>query len=327
MPARIMTLGYWIERAGHGALRAVDLPPLGPGAVAVDAICTGVSPGTERLVGLARVPASLHAEMACRGMQGSFELPLLYGYSFVGRVASGADRGRRAFLMRPHQQRAVAPSDELVWLPDEVPDARATLFPNLETARNAVWDAELSGDDRAVVIGAGPVGLLCAFVLARDLGRPAALVVDRDPERRSFAAALPWVRDVAAPEQVEPGAFTHALHASASGAGLQLALDAVGFEGLVVELSWHGDQAVSLQLGGAFHSQRKRLHASQVGAVARARRAEGHAARTRAVLSLLCDDDLDRLIGPPTPFLDAPETFAALYQSELDALCPHFAYE
>ena len=321
-----MTLGYWIEVAGRGALREVVVSEPGDGEVTLEALCTGVSPGTERLVGLGRVPAALHREMACRGMQGSFELPLLYGYSFVGAVTSGSARGRRAFVMRPHQQHAVVQANELVYLPDEVPNQRATLFPNLETARNAVWDAEVHADDRVAVVGAGPVGLLCAFVLSCDHGAPAALVVDRDPERRRVAAALPWVDAVAAPAHVEFGAFTHALHTSASSEGLQLAVDAVGFEGQVVELSWYGDAEVSLKLGGTFHSQRKSLRASQVSTVARNYRAEGFLARRAAVLDLLKATELDALLREPTPFQRAPETFASLYESTLDTLCPCFSY-
>ena len=321
-----MTLGYWIERAGRGALREVVVPsPVGD-EVRLEALCTGVSPGTERLVGLGRVPAALHREMTCRGMQGSFDLPLLYGYSFVGVVTSGSARGRRAFVMRPHQQQVVAQEDEVVYLPEEVSDRRATLFPNLETARNAVWDAELDANDRVAVVGAGPVGLLCAFVLNRDHDAPAALVVERDPERRKLAAALPWVDAVAAPEDVEFGAFTHALHTSASSGGLQLAVDAVGFEGQVVELSWYGDAEVSLQLGGTFHSQRKVLRASQVSTIARNHRAEGFLARRAAVLDLLKVTELDALLGEPAPFQRAPETFASLYESKLDTLCPYFRY-
>ena len=90
-----MTLGYWIESPGRGALRDVDVVAPDDAALELEAVCSGVSPGTERLVGLGRVPASLHASMACRGMQGTFSLPLLYGYSFVGRVRGGDDAGPR----------------------------------------------------------------------------------------------------------------------------------------------------------------------------------------------------------------------------------------
>jgi len=319
-----MSLGYWIEAAGRGALRQVDLSDAA--GEDLEALCSGVSPGTERLVGLAKVPPALHQSMACRGMQGSFSLPLLYGYSFVGRVRSGANAGRRAFVMRPHQQRAVVPAEELTWLPDEVSAARATLFPNLETARNAVWDAQVGRGERALVVGAGAVGLLCAYVLARDHVAAHVVVAERSPRRRARAAALPWIDAVAAPEEVTAGAFDHALHTSATGDGLQLAIDAVGFEGQVVELSWYGVEAVSLRLGETFHSQRKRLISSQVGAVARSHRDGGYAGRRRAVLDLLADERLDALLEEPAPFDRAPEVFDALYRSELDELCPFFTY-
>jgi len=321
-----MTLGYWIEAPGRGALREVEVANPEDGELTLDAICTAISPGTERLVGMGRVPQALHASMSCRGMQGSFSLPLLYGYSFVGRVSKGVDRGRRAFVMRPHQQQVVAARDEVVWLPDNVPEARATLFPNLETARNAVWDAQILADDSTLVIGAGALGLLCAFVLAHDHGRKVALIVDSDPKRRAHAAALPWVEAVAAPEEVTSGKFSHALHTSATSAGLQLAVEAVGFEGQVVELSWYGDAAVTLQLGGTFHSQRKRILASQVGAVAPSHREDGYQARHQAVLELLSDQSLDALLSRPIPFTQAPETFAALYESRLESVCPFFTH-
>ena len=51
-----MTLGYWIEAAGRGALRPIARTD--ERGVELDALCTGVSPGTERLVGLGKVPRS-----------------------------------------------------------------------------------------------------------------------------------------------------------------------------------------------------------------------------------------------------------------------------
>ncbi|MGC6486867.1 MAG: hypothetical protein ACON4Z_04420 [Planctomycetota bacterium] len=123
-----------------------------------------------------------------------------------------------------------------------------------------------------------------------------------------------------------PGAFDRALHTTATGAGLQAAIDAVGFEGAVVELSWYGDEAVTLHLGGTFHSMRKRVLCSQVGAVAPSHRAAGHDGRRHAVLALLADPQLDALLEEPTPFARAPDVFAALYRSELATLCPYFTY-
>ena len=58
------------------------------------------------------------------------------------------------------------------------------------------------------------------------------------------------------------------MHASGSAAGLATALELAGFEATVVELSWYGDDAPAVPLGGAFHSRRLTLKSSQVGAVA-----------------------------------------------------------
>ncbi len=306
------TLGYWVEAKGRGALRATPLPPLGPGDVELAAVCTGVSPGTERLVGTGRVPADAEATMRVPGMQGTFALPVLYGYSFVGEVVTGAERGRLVFTMHPHTQRARVARTACIDVPAGVPAARATLFPNLETAQNAVWDAELAGDERVLVLGAGAVGLLVAYVLAHSHRGP-VVVAEREPARRARAAQLPWIPAVADPAQLPPAGFDVVFHATGAGAGLQTAIDACAFEGRVVELSWYGDQPVALQLGGAFHWRRLRIVGSQVGTVARSHRAAGHAARTAAVLALLADPRLDAL---PTriPWTAASELLAALYR-------------
>ncbi|MFK7739341.1 MAG: zinc-binding alcohol dehydrogenase [Planctomycetota bacterium] len=303
----------------------VTLPTPSDDEVLLEAVCTGISPGTERLVGLGRVPGALADEMACRGMQGTFSLPLLYGYSFVGRACHGKNKDRRAFVMRPHQQRAVASQSELTWLPDDLPAARATLFANLETARNAIWDAALLPTSNAIVIGAGAVGLLCAFVLSCDRPTgPGATIVERDPARRARAADLPWIEAAIAPEELPREHYDTAVHTTASQQGLQLAIDAVGFEGQVLELSWYGDTPVSLRLGGSFHSRRKRIVASQVGTIAAPHRAAGYAARRQVVLEMLQNRDLDQLLDAPIPFARAAEAFTSLYRGELTSPCPVF---
>lgn len=321
MATTATTLGYWVDAPGRGRVRATQLPPLGPEDVALVGHCTGVSPGTERLVGTGRVPARAAATMAVPGMQGTFALPVLYGYSFVGHVEAGPERGRRAFTMHPHTQRAHVPAAACTWLPAAIPDARATLFPNVETALNAVWDAELAGDEPVLVLGAGVVGSLVAFVLACS-HRGDVVVADRDPERIATAGRLPWIRQTAAPEVVADGRFGVVFHATGSGDGLQTAIDACRFEGRVVDLSWYGDRPVSLRLGEAFHWHRLRLLGTQVGTVARSQRAAGRAARTAAVLTLLADARLDALLAAPIPLADAPELFAALYRGSATPLSP-----
>ena len=318
-------LAYWVEAPGRGALRANALPAAGANDVIVQTEFSGISVGTERLVGNGLVPASCASTMACPGMAGSFALPVCYGYSLVGTVTGGALAGRRVFTMHPHQQRVVVDRQRVVELPASLPPARATLLPNVETAWNAVHDAELRDGERVVVIGGGAIGLLVTFVLARTGNAPVVLA-DIDASRRRFASALPWIGDVVAPEEVPRNHFAAAFHTSATSDGLQLAIDAVGFEGRVVELSWYGEKQVTLRLGESFHHQRKRIVASQVATIAPGQRAAGRAARTTAVLDLLADLRLDRLLAAPIPFERLPEAFARIYRGEPIEPCPVVAY-
>jgi threonine dehydrogenase-like Zn-dependent dehydrogenase len=316
-----------VSSAGSGELRpAVATAPGDDGESRVRALFSGVSPGTERLVGLGRVPRSAASSMACRYMEGGFELPIKYGYCLVAEGVDGALAGRRVFVMHPHQDLAVVRDEHATPLPAELPPARAALIPNLETALNAVWDAELGDEERCLVVGGGAVGLLVAYVLWRSRGAPVSLV-DTSPERLASAGALPWIGDTMLPGDVPDGARTVAFHATGDPAGLQTALDAVGFEGRVVDLSWYGERAVTLDLGTSFHQQRKRILASQVATIAPARRAtHDHAARLREVLALLDDAALDALLGAPVPFSDMPALMAELYAGRATAPLPLVAY-
>ncbi|HZN37407.1 MAG TPA: zinc-binding alcohol dehydrogenase [Planctomycetota bacterium] len=322
MPA---SLAYWVDTAGQGALHAVELPHPGDTDVDLQTQFSGISPGTERLVGLGQVPSGSASAMACRGMRGSFALPILYGYSLVGVVRGGALDGQRAFVMHPHQQRVIVPRATLVMLPADVPSPRGTLLPNLETALNATWDAELRAGERIAVIGGGAVGLLVAFVLS-STHRGEVVLVEAEAARRQFAARLPWVRAAVAPEELAPGTFAVAFHATGTSHGLQLAIDALSFEGRVIELSWYGTKTVELRLGGTFHSERKRIVASQVGTVAASHREAGFGARTAAVLQLLRDARLDALLQTPIAFARLPEFFARLYRGEQSDPCPLVVY-
>jgi hypothetical protein len=98
------------------------------------------------------------------------------------------------------------------------------------------------------------------------------------------------------------------VHASASEAGLRLALDRAAFEARIVEASWYGDHAPAVPFGEAFHARRLRLIASQVGSVAPAMRGRrSHAERLALALELLTDARYDALLDGPTRFEDMPE--------------------
>jgi hypothetical protein len=148
------------------------------------------------------------------------------------------------------------------------------------------------------------VGCCLARLLARFPGVDVELV-DIDDGREDIAARL-GVR-FASPAGAT-GDRDLVLHASATAAGLQRSLDLLRPEGTVVELSWYGDREVTVALGGAFHSRRLSLRASQVGTVAPARRgARSTRHRLALALDLLRDQAFDALLTSSSPFAELPE--------------------
>lgn len=307
------TRAYWVIERGRGDLLDVHIPDVSPaGHSLVQTSHSAVSPGTERLVGTGGVPESAHERMRCSAMAGDFTYPLKYGYSLVGAVTDGALVGQRVFVMHPHQEVALIEDAAAIALPAEIPSARATLFPNLETALNGVWDAEMDVTERSAVVGGGIVGLLVAFA-AHEEGAASVTVAESDPARREFASALPWVAEAVAPEDLDRSAFDVAWHTTGRGQGLQTALDCLRFEGRVVDLSWYGKRPVTVDLGASFHWDRKRIVASQVTHVAPRARGSGRGARTARVLELLRQPTLDRLLAGPVPFEAMPAMMQDVY--------------
>jgi Zn-dependent alcohol dehydrogenase len=317
---------FWLRTPGHGEIRAVTLPQPGPEEVLVRALHSGVSRGTEALVFRGEVPPSQHRTMRAPFQDGEFPGPVKYGYLSVGVVQQGpADLlGRTVFCLYPHQTAYVVPAGSVVPVPEDVPARRAVLAGTVETAVNALWDAPPLLGDRVSVVGAGMVGCCVARLLARVPGVDVE-IVDVDGSRAEVAARL-GVRFTA------PGTATGdrdlVVHTSATAAGLQRSLDLLHTEGTVLELSWYGDREVAVSLGGAFHSGRLALRASQVGLVAPARR-QVRTTRDRLALALdlLRDPAFDTLLTGSSRFDELPDVLARLADGRLPALCHTIAYD
>jgi NADPH:quinone reductase-like Zn-dependent oxidoreductase len=318
----------WTIAPGVAELRSEALPPRASDQVLARMLASGISRGTERLVLAGKVPENQWGVMRCPLQAGDFPFPVKYGYSGVARVMEGPAelQGRRVFCLHPHQDVFLAPAAMCIPVPDAVPDTRAVLGANMETALNILWDAEPLAGERALVIGAGVVGLLVAYLLAR-IPAMAVTIIDPDPSRRAIAAQFGVA--FAAPEAA-PADQELIIHASANPAGLRQALQCAAFEARIIEASWFGAQEVALPLGEGFHSRRLRLISSQVGAVApamRARRSFGQ--RMAQALGLLADPVLEALIGPATPFENLPQALPGLLNPAPGTpapLCPLVIY-
>ena len=318
----------WTIAPNLAELRSEVLPARAPDQVLARMLASGISRGTERLVLAGKVPENQWGVMRCPLQAGDFPFPVKYGYSAVAHVAEGPAelQGKRVFCLHPHQDFFLAPASMCIPIQDAVPDTRAVLGANMETALNILWDAQPLAGERALVIGAGVVGLLVAYLLAR-IPAMAVTIIDPDASRRAIAEKLgvAFAASEAAPAEQEL-----IIHASANPAGLRQALQCAAFEARIIEASWFGAQEVALPLGEAFHSRRLRMISSQVGAVApamRGRRSYGE--RMAQALGLLADPALEALVGPATPFQDLPQALPGLLNpapGQPAPLCPLVTY-
>jgi NADPH:quinone reductase-like Zn-dependent oxidoreductase len=322
--SKVRATAYWTVGPGRGELREHVLSAPGAGEALVRALHSGVSRGTELLVHRGGVPAAVAAQMRAPFQEGDLPGPVKYGYLSVGVVeAVGAEAdaelvGRTVFCLYPHQDRYVVPVGALTVVPDVVPARRAVLAGTVETAVNAVWDAAPRLGDRVAVIGAGMVGCSVAALL-RACPLQRLELVDIDEGRRAVAEELGL--HLVTPAEAAADCDV-VVHCSATGAGLGRGLELLGEEGELIELSWYGDRAVQVNLGAEFHSKRLSIRASQVGAVAAARRSRrGYADRLNLALDLLRNPDFDALIRSHGGFAELPQTMHRLAAGELDSLC------
>jgi threonine dehydrogenase-like Zn-dependent dehydrogenase len=149
-------------------------------------------------------------------------------------------------------------------------------------------------------------------------------LVDVDASRADVAAALGTA--FALPEDAADGRDL-VVHASATSAGLQRSLELLAPEGTVIDLSWYGDREVRLSLGGAFHSGRLGIRASQVSILSPARSGRRTTRdRLGLALELLRDPAFDALLTGQSHFSELPDVMARLVAGSLPALCHSIVY-
>ena len=316
---------YWTVGPRRGELRREPAVSAGHDEVLVRAVCSGISRGTELLVHAGEVPSEVAKQMRAPFQLGEFPWPVKYGYLSVGVVEAGpsALRGERVFCLHPHQDHYVVPASAVTLVPEDVPNDRAVLAGAVETAINALWDAAPRLGDRVAVIGAGMIGGIVAQLLTDfPLGR--LQLVDINPARAGLARALGL--PLVAPQDAGDDCDL-VFHCSASEAGLSRGLELLGTEGELIELSWYGNRQPRVPLGATFHARRLAIRASQVGAVAAARRGRRTTAdRLALAFRLLEDPVFDHFLTGHAPFAELPETMEQLFVSR-DDLCQVIEYE
>ena len=249
----------------------MSLPPPGPTDVVVRTVRSGISRGTETLVFRGGVPASQYAAMRAPFQEGDFPGPVKYGYLNVGVVEHGPPelRGRTVFCLYPHQTAYVVPARSVV----VVPEGRARRSRRARRHR---------GDRRQRLVGRRAARRRSGHRRRRWHGGLLRRAAARahpghsgDPRRRRRPAAPTSPRRSASTSPyrlTQPVVATSWCTPAPRRPDCSSRLDLLAPEGTVIDLSWYGDADVTLSLGGAFHSRRLGIRASQVGVVAPARR-------------------------------------------------------
>lgn len=315
---------FWVTAPGRGAIYTQTMPAPKADELTVRALYSGISRGTERLIWQGNVPLSQYQRMRAPFQEGEFPAPVKYGYANVGVVEHGPDdwQGQVIFALYPHQSRYYLPTQAAFRLPEGLAPERAILAANAETALNACWDICPRPGEQIRVVGAGVVGCLVAS-LCHSLPGTHVELIDVNPERQTLADAL-GLR-FATPEQAR-GDADQIIHASATEAGLNLALELAGDEAKVTELSWYGDQAPRVALGEAFHSRRLTLRSSQVGQISPAMRPRWDYRRRmqKALEITAAHPEWAALIDAQSAFEQLPQTMPSIVAGH--GLCHRIDY-
>jgi len=297
----MISRALFFEGPRQVAIRDVEIAPSGTSSI-VRGLVSAISQGTEMLLYRGEGPEPFDPSLPA-----AQTYPRRYGYAWVGQRGD-----ERVFALAPHGDAHVLGAEARP-IRSDIPAARAALAANLETAITCTWDAEAMFGERAVVLGAGLIGILTAWLLTRS-GLSVTLV-DPRPSRRACAKIL--TPSVHTPDRASPDGRADVI-VEASGDPLVIN-DAIAWaapSARIVVASFYGRRRAPIDLGDLFHRRRLSLVASQVSSIPPRLSTRWDAERRfELVQDLLGEPKLDHLIAPPVPFERAAELYAKLDRS------------
>jgi threonine dehydrogenase-like Zn-dependent dehydrogenase len=303
--------GSWFQ------VEEINSSNLKNGQLLIYALFSMISAGTERRV-ITHPPRGKAARyMRVPYMQGNFANDFTYGYSMVGKVIGGSRDwlGKIVHVMHPHQEFLIVDIQDVFPVPDSLNPKIATLASNLETAVNAVWDSGITLGDRILIVGFGIIGTLLALIIRRIPGIELK-IFELDLYRVKKGEDLNL--QITSDESELSGEYTIAFNTSSSESGIQLAIDQVGLEGKIVELSWFGPQKINLNFGNDFHYYRKRIISSQVSHLPASKSYQfNYRSRKKLVFKILKEISFDNVIGEIISFGKAPEFYEKLKEGKI----------
>jgi threonine dehydrogenase-like Zn-dependent dehydrogenase len=310
-----------------------------PGKLLVQTAMSAISAGTEMLLYKGMIPGGQTLDTGIAALAGSFDYPIKYGYTAVGRVVAVGDGidpnwlHQPVFSFHPHESHFWAHPDELFALPPDIDPLEALFLSNMESAINFLMDGRPVIGETVAVFGQGIVGLLTTallnlFPLSRlisvdqhalrrsksiEMGAQTAF----DPDDPHFSDRLPAGAAPRAPD----GHFDLVFELSGNPRALNRAITCCGYGGRIVVGSWYGNRRADLDLGLHFHRNRIRLISSQVSTVAPELSARwSKSRRMQTVWRMLGRIRPAQLITHRFPIEQAPAAFELLRANPQDTL-------
>lgn len=298
------------------------LPELKNGEVLIKSLYSMISQGTEKIVLTQELSIETCKEMSIPYMKGSLIDTFTYGYSIVGEVISGNTSliGKKVHLMHPHQDFFIASEDDIYIIPDAISLKEATLASNIETAINAIWDADIQIGDRVLIYGYGLLGAIIATIINQMPG-----VLCEVYETEMYRQELHLHHEI---PNKSGNNYDVVFNTTANEQALQEALLVTRPEGRVIELSWFGNKNVILKLGNAFHYGRKQIISSQVSHIPMKKQPVwNYLKRKQLVFKLLHDLNFSHLLLSEVYFKDTPEFYHRLRNENIQKSSTIICYQ
>ena len=288
------TRSFWVNKKNKGVIESGQITSLSNDEIVIKTKYSGISFGTEKLVFTGKVPKSQRNLMRCPHQEGNFGEKLKYGYINVGKVIDGCSDliNKNVFSFFPHQDIFKIHRENIIIIPSDIPLTRSLLIPNLETAINAVWDTMPTIGDKIIIVGAGVVGLLTAYLLNKIPGTE-IIVVDKDERRKKVVNSLGLNYLGKIPKKLEPNFI---FECTGNHNVLNLLKNHIAYDTTICILSWYGSEISKILLGEEFFSKRAKIILSQVSRISPNRSKCSMSDRRRIALNILLDSKLDNLI-------------------------------
>ncbi len=281
--------------------------------VLVKTIYSGISKGTEKLVSSKSVSKDQFELMKAPFQEGSFNLPIKYGYINVGNIIDGPRKyiNKKIFSLYPHQDLYEISIQNLIFLP-KGNLRKYVLTANMETAINIFWDAQSKINNKILIVGLGSVGLLTAFFF-RINGYKNVYVFDNNKNKRKISNyfGLNFI-DIKKIEKIDV-----AINTTANYKVLNSLMEKLSIEGKIVEASWYGKNKGEVILGGYFHSKRLKIISSQVSKIPKYMKNKyDFKGRLKLAIKSLKNSKLEKLITSESNFFDLEKDYYKILQNK-----------